>query len=405
MTDDRSLERAARSWIDAGPTRAPDHAVEAALLRIQTTSQQRGLRVPWRHNTMPTFARVVAAAAIGVLLLGGAFLFIGRPNQSSVGPPSPPPSLAPTASPAAASPPFGLALVGVDGSVREDLGMPLDGWFADLSSDGRLALHTQSQELGFCGGCGREWRIAILDTTTGTSGYILGPDLNAARDLAWSPDGSRLAFANNDETGNSDIYVMDVGSEPGEVTPGEIRRLTSDPAIDEFPAWTPDGTTILYDNLGETGPDDSGFSNTQEIWRTAATGGTPVRLTTNDVWDAMPDVAPDGTVAFAHQGAIWTMNLDGTDQRDLDLAQDAFNPRWSPDGTRLAILQYDPSDRARLPVDIERGVDNALLRVLVADVATGDLSNVGMRVVSDLNPVSWTADGTELLINRYDDGG
>jgi Tol biopolymer transport system component len=137
----------------------------------------------------------------------------------------------------------------------------------------------------------------------------------------------------------------------------------------------------------------------------AATGGTPVRLTTNDAWDAMPDVAPDGTVAFAREGAIWTMNLDGTDQRDLDVAQDAFNPRWSPDGTRLAILEYDPRERARLPVDLERGVDNALLRVLVADVATGNVSNVGMRVVSDLNPVSWTADGTGLLINRYDDGG
>ena len=48
MTDDRSLERAARSLIEAGPTRAPERAVEAALSRIQTTSQERGLRVPWR---------------------------------------------------------------------------------------------------------------------------------------------------------------------------------------------------------------------------------------------------------------------------------------------------------------------------------------------------------------------
>ena len=37
MTDDRSLERAARSWLEAGPTQAPDRAVEAALLPINTT--------------------------------------------------------------------------------------------------------------------------------------------------------------------------------------------------------------------------------------------------------------------------------------------------------------------------------------------------------------------------------
>ena len=136
MTDDRSLERAARSWIEAGPLRAPDHVVEAALLRIETTPQERGLRAPWRVTTMPTIARVAAAAAIGVLVLGGAILFLQRPGQPSVGvSPSSSPSLAPTVSPAAATRPFGLALVEVDGTVREDLGLPLDAWFADLSTE------------------------------------------------------------------------------------------------------------------------------------------------------------------------------------------------------------------------------------------------------------------------------
>ena len=41
MTDDRSLERAARSWLEEGPTRAPDRPVDAALARIQTTRQER----------------------------------------------------------------------------------------------------------------------------------------------------------------------------------------------------------------------------------------------------------------------------------------------------------------------------------------------------------------------------
>src|SRR5262249_45014914 len=41
MTDDRSIDRAARSWLEAGPTQAPDPAVDAALLRIQTTNQER----------------------------------------------------------------------------------------------------------------------------------------------------------------------------------------------------------------------------------------------------------------------------------------------------------------------------------------------------------------------------
>ena len=85
MTDDRSLERAARSWLETGPTQAPDRAVEAALLRIQTTPQERDWNVPWRFPTMSTPARVATAAVIGVLVVGGAFFMLGRPGQTGVG--------------------------------------------------------------------------------------------------------------------------------------------------------------------------------------------------------------------------------------------------------------------------------------------------------------------------------
>jgi hypothetical protein len=79
MTDDRSLERAARSWLEAGPTEAPDRAVEAALLRIHTTPQERDLRIPWRLPKMTTPARVAAAAIIGVLAVGGSIVLF-RPG-------------------------------------------------------------------------------------------------------------------------------------------------------------------------------------------------------------------------------------------------------------------------------------------------------------------------------------
>ena len=103
MTDDRSLERAARSWLEAGPTQAPDRAVEAALLRIQTTPQERDLRIPWRLPKMSTPARVAAAAVIGVLAIGGAFYLISPNGRSSVGVPGPTPAASPSVS-ATASP-------------------------------------------------------------------------------------------------------------------------------------------------------------------------------------------------------------------------------------------------------------------------------------------------------------
>jgi hypothetical protein len=108
MNDDRTLERAARSWLEAGPTEAPDHAVEAALQLMQTTRQERDIRVPWRVPFMSTTARIAAAAiAIAIVAVGGALIL--RPGGSSnvgVAPPSSQgtpvaasPSLAPSDSP------------------------------------------------------------------------------------------------------------------------------------------------------------------------------------------------------------------------------------------------------------------------------------------------------------------
>ena len=98
MTDDRSLERAARSWLEEGPTRAPDRAVESALSRIQTTQQDRDVRIPWRLPPMNTASRMLAGlATIGVALVIGVIL-IGPGLGSDIGG-HPTPSPGPTPSP------------------------------------------------------------------------------------------------------------------------------------------------------------------------------------------------------------------------------------------------------------------------------------------------------------------
>lgn len=89
MTDDRSLERAARSWLEDGPTRAPDRVVEGALLRIRSTPQERGFRVPWRLPSMNLTARIALLAVVGALALAGMAAF-GGPGGRSIAPAVPP---------------------------------------------------------------------------------------------------------------------------------------------------------------------------------------------------------------------------------------------------------------------------------------------------------------------------
>jgi hypothetical protein len=103
MTDDIAFERLARDWLEIGPVDAPDRVVGAALLAIDTTSQERDLRIPWRFPDMPMTLRV-AAAAVVIAVLGGGALMILRPaaNDGGIGgtpTPSPSPSPSPTAAP------------------------------------------------------------------------------------------------------------------------------------------------------------------------------------------------------------------------------------------------------------------------------------------------------------------
>jgi len=77
MRDDRQFERIARAWLELGPTDAPDRVVEDALLTIESTPQERDLRIPWRLPKMTTPARVATAAVIVLTLV-----YVGQAHDS-----------------------------------------------------------------------------------------------------------------------------------------------------------------------------------------------------------------------------------------------------------------------------------------------------------------------------------
>lgn len=112
MTDDRSLERVARSWLVEGPTQAPDRPVTAALSRIQATRQERGLGVPWRIHDMPRLATFAAAAL--VVVAGATWIAVGGLNAPFGGDPSAAASPTPTPTPTPAPSPFAVRVVALN---------------------------------------------------------------------------------------------------------------------------------------------------------------------------------------------------------------------------------------------------------------------------------------------------
>jgi Tol biopolymer transport system component len=108
---------------------------------------------------------------------------------------------------------------------------------------------------------------------------------NSADDFgtAWSPDGTKILFASNRD-GNFEVYVMNAnGSSP--------TRLTNNSAADGYYpistslihyglAWSPDGTQIAF---------ISNRDSNVEVYRMNANGSSPTRLTNNTVPDTAPD--------------------------------------------------------------------------------------------------------------------
>ena len=99
---DQLFERAVRDWLDDGSDRTPRPAIDAVLLAVKTTRQERDLRIPRRFTQMPTYIRLVAGIAIAAVVGFGVLLYSNRePGVGGQPTPTPPPTAVPTASPTA----------------------------------------------------------------------------------------------------------------------------------------------------------------------------------------------------------------------------------------------------------------------------------------------------------------
>jgi Tol biopolymer transport system component len=151
---------------------------------------------------------------------------------------------------------------------------------------------------------------------------------NPAHDLdpTWSPDGEQIAFTSTRD-GNHEIYVMDAnGSLP--------TRLTTNAAADDYPTWSPDGQKIAF---------TSARDGNAEIYVMDANGSNQTRLTNAANTDEAPSWSPDGQkIAFAsgRDGnlEIYVMNANGSSPTRLttNAAFDRF-PAWSPNGLKIAF--------------------------------------------------------------------
>jgi len=136
---------------------------------------------------------------------------------------------------------------------------------------------------------------------------------------SYSPDGGKIVF-NSDRGGSQQLYVMSAGG-------GDIHRISFGNGKYGTPVWSPRGDLIAFTKIeggsfyiGVMKPDGSGE-----------------RLLTQDFLVEGPTWAPNGRVVmYFRQGRngrgsrLFTIDLTGSNQREISTPGDASDPAWSP---------------------------------------------------------------------------
>ena len=187
----------------------------------------------------------------------------------------------------------------------------------------------------------------------------------------WSPDGALITY----QTKGTGLYVGDLFVV--DVTTGRATQLTdldpvSSPLYDMAPRFSPDGEAVLF-----TWPGGELGHQMWDLWSVPVSGGKPT-LVRRDA--ALGSLSPDArTIAYLQvlrtgsvgSGDLWLVDADGTDARPL-VTGELVAARWSPDGTRIAYA------------------DGGRVGTYIVDVGTGETT----RVLDDPSWPEWLDDHT-----------
>jgi len=174
----------------------------------------------------------------------------------------------------------------------------------------------------------------------GRTGKVIG-NLGPAEDASsaaprFAPNNQRVAVFRDDVQGYTDVWLIDVVG-------GRQSRFTFDPAVDQAPVWSPDGSRIVF---------RSNRNGKFDLFEKSASGAGDEQALLVTAQNKSPlDWSPDGRfLLYAAQGEksasdLWALPLTG-DRMPVPVAQTRFEEvqaQFSPDGRWLAYASNETS--------------------------------------------------------------
>ncbi|MGD9902179.1 MAG: protein kinase [Vicinamibacterales bacterium] len=283
--------------------------------------------------------------------------------------------------------PDGLALY-----YTSNRGGPMDVWRQRLSETGdplgeperltagldaqHIALSVDGKRLAYAKGrrVANVWRVRtdLRRVATWSDAQQVTLDQAHIESFDVSADGRRLAIQSDRGGNNTDIWLLPAAG-------GELQRLTSDPANDWWPAWSPDATTIAF---------YSSRSGTREVWLQPAAGGAARQLSTTG--GSFPRWRADGgglLLSGPGGGAVWSLALSGGEPRPVVPPGEFENF-----GTR--DLSVSPTDGA-LAFAAGMPPNRRVWR------ATGEGQNAQVLTRDQATAPAWSRDGRSVYFTTY----
>lgn len=288
-------------------------------------------------------AALTATLSIVAVMLAVAVIRVNPVDRSSRG----------TAAPRNVTPPASLyrhetpnrderpSLGDVDATVDLRTGemTPLPGPIVEIAAgEPHYALSPDGTQLAFVGITRTDGYQVIVANLDGTHVRAVTTDASANAAPAWSPDGTEVVY----EAARDAVHHLAVV----DLTTGRTRSvIRGRETVDErawAPAFAPDGRTILFTVRNDGDPLDG------DLWTVPASGGRPSLLLTNGAFGAY---SPDGTsIAYRRARSMlstWIRIVDAEGHNPVQVGRGVWNwrpvwpflgtPAWSPDGTRIAF--------------------------------------------------------------------